>query len=294
MQMKSQVLPLWLVGTALLGTFAVPALHGQQLSGFIDPRSSTQLNAECGDPPTAFTDCPISISITPQPMTNAHLHNTPPQPSSTMCTGQCTSAAATITGHTDAKTGLFAFTLLAGIVGQDEVLTVSSPNTLNTSAYAYSVGYGDLKYGSYASWKPIGGSDTGADTGHGTTANNRYMTLQTYNALYATYVDWATLSGNCYICVNDAALPYGGKFDIQAVVPDSSGSYHPWASPHISHDRGSAVDIGATRTKYCQYPVAVNAFLAACKRHGFDPVHSIPEGNHVHCNTLDPATYPTQ
>jgi hypothetical protein len=118
------------------------------------------------------------------------------------------------------------------------------------------------------------------------------MTNQTYNALYATYVYWASHSNNCYICVNDAALPYGGKFDIEAIVLDKDGTYHPWRSPHDSHDRGSAVDIAAT-TNQCSFPVSINAFLNACKISGFDKVHSIQEGNHVHCNTLDPATYPT-
>ncbi len=53
------------------------------------------------------------------------------------------------------------------------------------------------------------------------------------------------------ICTNHMALPVGGKFDIQAIVPGSTG-LHPWASPRIAHDRGTAVDVAGPGSG--QYP----------------------------------------
>jgi hypothetical protein len=107
------------------------------------------------------------------------------------------------------------------------------------------VGYNDLIYATNAAWKPVGGSDTGGDTGHGTTQNNHYMLPDTANALAATTAVWAQQTGNCMICINGAALQYGGKFDIKAIVPYTGtsytpipgyGSYRPWACPHALHD----------------------------------------------------------
>ncbi len=88
-----------------------------------------------------------------------------------------------------------------------------------------------------------------------------------------------------YICVNDMALPYGGKFDTN----------QNWISPHASHDRGSAVDV-ATTSSQCP-PASVvtnpNAFLQLCVANDAKPYPiSQVDPADVHCNWTDPATYP--
>jgi hypothetical protein len=81
-------------------------------------------------------------------------------------------------------------------------------------------------------------------------------------------------------------LPYGGKFDYKKT----------WTSPHLAHDRGSAVDV-ATAAGQCPSAYVVifpNTFLDIC----INMFHAKPypisqiDPLDVHCNWVDPATYP--
>jgi hypothetical protein len=113
------------------------------------------------------------------------------------------------------------------------------------------------------------------------------MTLDTYSGIYyATESYLQQHSGQSHICINDAALPIGGKFDLGATW--ISGSHH-------EHDRGSAVDI-ATTTSQCSQSEVVDgpAFAASCRLQGAVTtiVHVAPEQPHVHCNWRNISSYP--
>ena len=286
------------------------------VQAYYNPSSSNTLTAHCCsvDSEKAGTCAlrqQISVTVTPQLQTNGHLHEGPSgypaltRPSSTLSStapgNTVSNNGTTVSGTTDANDS-FPVTISTGLVGQIEVLSGSCPGSSVSNAYTYVVGYNDLVVGNDPRWIPIGGSDTGAGTGHGTTANNQNMTRTTYDALVNTTNAWVADNPqrNCNICTNDAALPYGGKFDITAVVAYTGtvypndpvyGRYHPWKSPHSEHDRGSAVDIAAT-TNQCSHPVTVQKFLQFCKDNGFDQTSSIQEGNHVHCNSLPRGSFP--
>lgn len=77
------------------------------------------------------------------------------------------------------------------------------------------------------------------------------------------------------VCINDMALPIGGKFDI----------HDNWQLPHISHDQGTAADVAAVAGQCpSAYIVNLNLFKQACINIGGSlPSNTITEGNHVHC-----------
>jgi hypothetical protein len=82
------------------------------------------------------------------------------------------------------------------------------------------------------------------------------------------------------ICINDMALPIGGKFDIT----------DNWQSPHASHDQGTAADVAVAsgQCRPASYEVNGNLFLQACINQGNALAqNSIIETNgasvHVHC-----------
>jgi hypothetical protein len=191
------------------------------------------------------------------------------------------------------------------IAGQGESLIVTNTTGGKTATISYIVGYNDLQSLSdpaYSQpyWKLIGGNTTS----HGSNLYDHWMTAATYSALKTATVAYLSARGQvCTICVNDSALPFGGKFDICAtsactkkVNGQNVTQLWTWDSPHAEHDRGTAVDI-AVSTSQCPTPIDPVAFVAACKAAGFNPAHTFPEPlgsktpNHVHCNLADPSTY---
>jgi hypothetical protein len=133
--------------------------------------------------------------------------------------------------------GVFNITLTTTLIGQAEGLQITCSNAFGsvTATANYAVGYNDVYYNDHPDILiKIGGSDTGGGTGHGTTAYNRYMMSNAaYGLYYSTYTYFNSHPAVTQVCTNDMALPFGGKFDIQQT----------WASPHISHDRGTAADV---------------------------------------------------
>jgi len=159
-------------------------------------------------------------------------------------------------------------------VGQIESLHAMNDDGGTTTSYDYGVGYLGLVY--------IDNSDIfyqtgGSTTNHGDNTWNHYMTVNAATGLQAA----ATAYLNEYnpgqkVCINDMALPIGGKFDIN----------DNWQSPHISHDQGTAADVAAVAGQ-CpgSYIVNLNLFKSACINiGGANATRSITEGNHVHCN----------
>ncbi len=247
----------------------------------VPPNSQNQFYFHCyqttASGTTPIQGCDISISTGYYAQTNAHLHESSTHPFS---------SASPSSGYTDAN-GNFAFTISTTLIGQIEYFVGASTVNLTNNGIDYAIGYGDLVYGDIpAIWTRIGGSDTGGGSGHGTTDNNRYMTLTTYDGLYyATQRYLLQHPTQTQICVNDATLPIGGKFDISQT----------WSSPHAEHDRGSAVDVADTAGQ-CPANSIVNAtdFARACRDAGAVRVivHVPPEAPHVHCNWQDPRTFP--
>lgn len=301
--------------TCFVFVLAAKSLPGQTNQIF-KPGVPTPFTFYCQDAqqrPAA--NCQITLIVRPLARSNGHLHELPPgytldvggypstyHPRSGLCVGNCSASASygvEITGCSNSS-GAFTFTVLPTLVGQIEILKGTSTTQGNCNGatqlgdWQYAVGYSDLRVGTYPLWKPVGGSDTGGDSGHGTTALNQWMMQDTYVKLITATVNWHAQSGNCKICTNDAALPLGGKFNILAVVPARPGSYapdpffgpyHPWTSPHSQHDRGSAVDVNGSGNQGCQTPVDADLFVRACELAGFGRagLYSFNEGNHAHC-----------
>jgi len=287
------------VGYAVLATAPLFGQINGGTLGFYAPSSAANpapvsLAAQCpytvNNVPYLPTGCSVSINVAPVSQTNGHLHEGgafhPFSKLSSAASGSSTSADGSQTSGVTDATGNFYFTLTPTLVGQTE--TITAVNAFGSEQYSYNVGYNDLVFGQFASWTLIGATDslTSVNTGHGGNANNHWMTTQTYYDLTSTTQAWTQARGNCMICVNDSALPWGGKFDIE--------SASRWMKPHVSHDRGSAVDIATgVATAGCPYPVDGDKFLSLCKANGFNQTSSIYEKtkNHDHCNSLNPATY---
>ncbi|HEX3880725.1 MAG TPA: hypothetical protein VHW24_27275 [Bryobacteraceae bacterium] len=263
----------------ILLTLLASNCFAQSYSPMYTPSSSHNLSFQCID----IYDRPIPgahFTVTPgvYHQTNAHLHDSSSHPFSSASPGS---------GYADSN-GVFSFTLVDTLIGQAEFISITCSNQAGqvTGQFNYAVGYNDVYYNDHPDiWIKIGGDDTGGGTGHGTTAYNRYMTSSAAYGLYnATYTYFGTHPGVSQLCTNDMTLPFGGKFDISDT----------WASPHISHDRGTAGDVAGPGSSQCpaSNQVVISDFIAACVANGANATHSIPEGNHAHCNWADPSTYP--
>jgi hypothetical protein len=252
-------------------------------SGLVfSPKSTNRMYFQCFAGNVPIAGCDIALTLDYAPQTNAHLHQANAQPFSTV------SPSSGYTGND----GQFAFDVSTGYIGQVEYVLGQSSVYLQTSGFDFAVGYGDLVFGNInALWTRTGGSDTGANGNHGTTANNRFMTMPAYSGMYhATVAYLRDHPGQSKICVNDATLPMGGKFDI-------NGGWQGLSVSHYEHDRGSAVDI-ATTTNQCNaipsQTVDGNQFLDACIAAGAVPSASLVHTDypHVHCNWQSETTYP--
>jgi len=202
-----------------------------------------------------------------------------------------------VPGGTANANGVLTTAISTTLFSQAEKLTVTCSAGGYTSAPFnddYAVGYPDIYWADHPElWLMTGGNTTG----HGDNTFNHWMqanpATQTGPAygLYntANYYTQVYLSGG-KICLNDMALPFGGKFDIL------QNWNVPAGSPHVSHDRGSAADT-QTSTNQCQPPYNVvnpNQYLTTCVQlFGARPypVSQVDPAD-VHCNWSDPATYP--
>ncbi len=214
---------------------------------------------------TYVVPCNISLSTTTYPNTNGHYHNNPAPLVSTI------SPASGYTGNY--PNYAMPITLATTRVGQIENLFVADLDTGLGTSYDYAVGYLNFVYIDNSNIFYQTGGNT---TNHGNNTWNHYMTVNAATGLQSA----ATFYINQYnpgqkVCINDMALPIGGKFDLK----------DNWQSPHISHDDGTAADVAAVAGSCpANYTVNLNSFRLACINQGNSlAANTITEGNHVHC-----------
>jgi len=209
--------------------------------------------------------CNISLSTTYYQYRNGHFHSNPPPPVSSISPSS---------GYTGSYSNWqIPVTLTTTQVGQIEALYISDDDNGDVVHYDYGVGYLGLVYIDNSNVFYQTGGNT---TNHGDNTWNHYMTVNAATGLQNA----ATFYINSYnpgqkVCINDMALPIGGKFDI----------HDDWQSPHISHDQGTAADVAAAAGQ-CpgSYIVNLNTFRQACINVGHSlSANTITEGNHVHC-----------
>lgn len=253
--------------------FALAASSGISPQATFAPSSTNTLYAYCLDQDGYLVLCNVSLSVASYLGTNGHYHYSPLPPTSTI---------APSSGYTGNYSNLnMPVTLTTTQVGQFETVGVTPTNCDNGEAgvtctetnFDYAVGYQSLVYiGSSNIFYQTGGNTTG----HGDNTFNHWMTVNAATGLQtaATYYINTSNPGQ-KICINDMALPIGGKFDIQ----------DNWQSPHISHDQGTAADVAAVAGSCpAQYTVNLSKFRLACINRGNSlPANTITEGNHVHC-----------
>lgn len=203
--------------------------------------------------------------------TNGHFHDSVSHPWSTVTPTEGTSDGA----------GNLYITLHTTRVGQAELLGVEDVFHDLFGFYGYAVGYGDIYWNDHPElWDRVGGTDTGADTGHGSTAYNHWMEINAAWGIYYTSTDYLSAHPEQgRLCMNDMALPFAGKFDIT----------QNWNSPHGEHDRGKAVDVGDASSGQCAVygsgiPLANRVeFRQMCINRGAISGLSYLETAHVHC-----------
>jgi hypothetical protein len=253
--------------------FALAASGGISPQATFAPNSTNTGYASCVDEYGYLVPCNLSLSIASYLDTNGHYHESPLPP---------TSSISPSFGYTGDYPDLqMPATITTTQVGQFETLSVTPTDcdngeegiTCNEYNWDYAVGYQSFVYiGNSSIFYQTGGNTTN----HGDNTFNHWMTVNAATGLQTA----ATYYINTYnpgqeVCINDMALPLGGKFDIQ----------DNWQSPHISHDQGTAADVAAVAGSCpAKYTVNLNSFRLACINQGNSlAANTITEGNHVHC-----------
>jgi hypothetical protein len=271
----------------LLTVFLTPSM-AQTYDTFVSPNTSWTRWAYCRDINTGqiVYYCVAEIYTEYYPQTNAHLHESASHPWSTFWCADQTQCYPYDMHHfqitTSWRGSVEHDVRTLHKVGQAEKECIYADST---TCYDHVVGYNDVYYNNHEDiWLRIGGTDTGVDTGHGSTYYNRYMMSYAAYGVYDATNDYlASHSPQEKVCTNDMALPFGGKFDINQT----------WTSPHASHDRGTAVDVAGPGGGQCPaaYQVNVAEFIQACVNRGALSTYSVAEGNHAHVNWANPSSY---
>jgi hypothetical protein len=228
------------------------------------PSSAIKLYAYCTNAQNYTIPCHIGLSNTAYLNTNGHFHSYPLPPFSSVY-------------PTSGYTGNYAsysmpIVLTTTQVGQIETITAVNQDNGYVINYDYGVGYSGLVYIDNSG---VFNQTGGGTTQHGDNTWNHYMTVNAATGLQqatAAYIN--SYNPGQKVCINDMALPIGGKFDIN----------DDWQSPHISHDEGTAADVAATAGQCpANYTVNSNHFIRECINAGALAQNTINEGNHVHC-----------
>ncbi len=257
----------------------------QSYSPLFQPDSSNQFPLQCTDPntgagiPYAYFTASTGVYL----YTNYHYHSSPLPP---------WSSVSPTSGYGD-QNGYLTFTINTTKIGQAEglIATCSAPGyNQDQKTYNYAVGYSDIYWNDHPDlWVLIGGNTTG----HGDNSGNHWMQCTggctggpAYGYYYTVQAYVSMYNAGNPVCANDMALPFGGKFDVD----------QNWTQPHKSHDRGSAVDTANTANQ-CGAANVVNnsaAFLQLCVSSGAlgYPTSYYIAGLDIHCNWLNPLTYP--
>lgn len=259
-------------------------LLSAQSNPLYSPSSSNLVGFQCLDQygyPVPYAN--FSVSSFVYLYSNYHMHDDP---------SHLWSSVSPSYGGGDAYGDFYTY-LNTTLIGQAEGLSVTCWNA-NGSAngtFNYVVGYGDIVWNDHPElWILIGGNST--TSLHGDNSGNHWMQCTqsctagpAYGYYYTVSAYVSTYNSGNQVCANDMALMVGGKFDI----------HNNWTSPHISHDRGTAVDTATTTNQCSSSNVVTNpsAFLQECINNLAKPypVSQIDAAD-VHCNWADPATYP--
>lgn len=138
----------------------------------------------------------------------------------------------------------------------------------------YASGYNNIYY---VEERPEFFHPGGNTTNHGGNEYNHWMTSSAAYGIYYSVLDYLAYNPSQErVSLNDMGLPYGGKFDIQ----------QNWTSPHITRDKGTAVDIGGNGGAYSIPNADQSIFLAFCRNH--NAAEAIQENvgtpnQHLHC-----------
>lgn len=208
--------PSWFLHLAVIFPFGALAF-GQSYSPLYAPSTPTILDAYCYDlNGVVQPNCYVSLTAGYYPNTNAHTHNSPGAPLSTLQPSS---------GYTNSS-GYLQVTLTPTIVGHAEYIQTCAYYCTN---YQYAVGIAGIYWVSdHGIWNQVG-----AKAIHGGSVSyNHWMTSNAAYGIYDTTVAYQTMYPGL-VDSNDMSLPFGGKFDLNG----------DWNSPHLAHDWGTAADI---------------------------------------------------
>ena len=296
----------------LLGALATGnALRAQTYQAVYPPNTEFMKYPTCVDDSTwpwrTIYNCAISVQLGFYSFTNGHLHDTPAANhtrSTVQCTDPytyvCSNQAATYAVNVNTSIyGSVPIKVKTSLIGQGETFYTQAPSIGSYRYWDFLVGYLDTYYNHHPEvWVKIGGTDTGVQTYHGNTDYNRYMASAPAYGVYNATLLYLQNRPGIKICMNDMALPVGGKFDYCAVagVGGCNNGPQPWTSPHQFHDRGTAVDVAAAGTAQCTNyggtGVNIAEFINACIANGAVSGSSYSEGNHAHCGFWSNASFP--
>lgn len=224
--------------------------------------------------------CPMEVWTVPFPNSNAHFHNQnrPSSKISTSSGGPFTNSWINITTDTSGFRTIYAQTTQ---IGQQEMIVACPAGGGSLCATReYHVRYNDIYWvEEKPEWIHIGGNTTG----HGGNQYNHWMTSAAAWGLYRTaqqFLSEHPEQGK--IAVNDMALPWGGRFDIEAT--------RRWTGDHSSHGRGTSVDIRASPSGAYTIPYPLYyRFEQLCRDYGAryarveDP-DNVRNNRHIHCD----------
>ncbi len=245
------------------------------------PNITDILYAVCLDQYGNILACNLSLSVITYEGTNGHYHNFPLAPASGISPSSGNTA--------NYPNWQMPVTLTTTQVGQIETISVvptgdaEGPPAIE-GYYTYAVGYLNFVYMDNSDIFMQTGGNT---TNHGNNTWNHYMTVNAATGLQQAATSYVnTYNPGQKICINDMALPIGGKFDI----------HDNWTSPHKLHDAGTAVDV-PVKSGQCTASYLVNSdrFKRECSAQGASYVVTESGGRvvpqcppentscHVHC-----------
>lgn len=233
-----------------IGVATTKPAFPQSFTPLYPPNSEQSLVAYCYDQYGFIVpNCDVTIYTGVFLYTNGHFHDS---------IGHPFGSAFPAAGNTGCC-GL-AVVLTTTIVGQAEGIGACATYC---SELDYGVGYLLYFVDENALW-----SLRGATANHGSNLYNHWATAEMSTGIYNTASQFSQAHPEVgRIGLNDMALVYGGKFDINS----------DWMSPHIDHDLGRAVDINLVPQE-----LAVE-FKDTCLLQGasFAQVEYTPY--HIHC-----------
>ena len=222
----------------------------------LDPYTSRTLHAFdryrfTGSPAPGVT---LDLYTDPVGLTGGHNHDDGNRPASTLSPDECV---------TDSN-GQCAFTITSTYVSQTEYVGACDATNEVCNEKPILIGYVDLasipNSSSY--------SFQGAKAWH---PNNTYATQTTIAGIQAAIGEYYGIYPNAsQLGVNDAALQYGGWFDIN----------QNWTCPHKYHGRGTSVDVNFVYD-------SASDLRQACVDHGANFTATEPGPTNVHCEWPD-------